>query len=485
MKDWMKSFAGRMGPVLSLKRAERPRRASGGRTIRLKVDGLERREVLSTATVTPFLSVPGQVGASGQTTSVSFQLAPGSVSAGKNASTVFLGFKARPAVSTSATPVVTGVVASGLVKGTLLGSTGNPFLTKVSVPRTGADNYAVTVAGVDPQAVDFALDSFLPGDVNGDLQVDPTDLQIIQSAYGAYLGDSKYNAVADINADGRVGALDKLYATKNLGAKATSVASAPTGAAGTAPVVVTPVTVTTVPPGTPANAIPVTLTPGSATTQTGTIVASGSSLSTNQLYYLVPAGTAQSTSRVGANVTMTQSAASTTFGSPVTFNVGVTSASSGTAVPTGTVTFAENGKTIALVKLVDGAGTFVASSLSAGNPTITATYSGDSLFTPQNSATANVVVNQDSTATKVEIGHYAEGLVLSARVDPGSASAAIPTGSVTVLLDGVVQGTATLSGGSYRWSVPIVNIAKGMSYTVLYLGDTNFTPSTSAPAVIG
>jgi hypothetical protein len=502
MNDWLKFLSKKWSvPVTANnpKRVERPRRPSLGTRIRLQVDSLERREVLSTATITPFISIPGHVGATGQTTSVAFQLSPGTITSGKNASTVLLGFKARPTSDAVATPAVSGVVASGLVQSSVLGSTGIPFLSKVSIPKTGADSYAVTVAGLDTQAVDFALDSFLPGDVNGDLEVDSSDLKAIQVAYGSYRGDANYNGFADINADGKVGALDKLYATKNLGAKAVSIPSTPQVVAVTTPVVATtpvsaiPVTAAAVPAGTPTTAIPVTLATG--TTANPIVVSTNSAVATNQLYYLVPVGspqavttpppTVQIASLAGASVTLSQSTTSTTVWNPVTFKVGVTSPSPLTAIPTGTVAIAVNGQTVGVVKLVNGTGTFVTSTLNAGSHAITATYSGDSSFTPLNVASATVQVTQDSSLTKVDVNHFdANTMILTAWVNPGSDSAAIPSGHVTVLLNGVLQGTAPLVNGSYRWSLGTAGLASGMSYTVQYSGDANFTPSTSTPAAI-
>ena len=68
-----------------------------------------------------------------------------------------------------------------------------------------------------PQALGVVLDSSvvtieirpsLPGDANGDCEIDFLDLAILGAAYGTAIGDSGYDSRADFNADGSVDHLD-------------------------------------------------------------------------------------------------------------------------------------------------------------------------------------------------------------------------------------------------------------------------------------
>ncbi len=206
------------------------------RGIRPGIEGLERREVL-TAAVTPFVSVIGKVPAVGQTATVDFLLASGSLTRPTSQETVLIGLSPRPAAGSAITPTVLNIVGpDGKAKAATYGTGGAPFLSRVAIPAGGGTTYKATVAARSDAAGDFVLDGFLPGDVNGDLRVDSDDMDVIREAYATRQGDPRYNAAADINQDGVVGCRDRAYATQNLGATATVI---------TRPVVVAPVPVAT------------------------------------------------------------------------------------------------------------------------------------------------------------------------------------------------------------------------------------------------
>jgi hypothetical protein len=70
------------------------------------------------------------------------------------------------------------------------------------------------------------------------------------------------------------------------------------------------------------------------------------------------------------------------LGQRVTFSAAVVPSLVGTPTPTGFVTFRDDGKILAAVKLENGKSNFSTSSLPAGKNKITVTYSGDSSFAP-------------------------------------------------------------------------------------------------------
>src|SRR5262249_14533667 len=80
----------------------------------------------------------------------------------------------------------------------------------------------------------------------------------------------------------------------------------------------------------------------------------------------------------GTTTTLTSTPKPSAFKQTVTFTATVTAADAGAGVPTGTVTFTEGAVTLASNVAVDAAGhaAFTISTLSVGNHTITATFTG-------------------------------------------------------------------------------------------------------------
>jgi len=99
---------------------------------------------------------------------------------------------------------------------------------------------------------------------------------------------------------------------------------------------------------------------------------------------------------VNTNATTTllgTSGSPTEFGQPVTFTATITSSATGT--PTGTVTFYDGGTTnLGASTLIGGAAGLSIATLTAGTHTITAVYSGDTVFTASTSGNLSQVVTQ-------------------------------------------------------------------------------------------
>jgi hypothetical protein len=234
--------------------------------------------------------------------------------------------------------------------------------------------------------------------------------------------------------------------------------------------------------------VPVALVGGLATFTTnglpaGTHVISADYNGSGTVAGSAAAAANQVVGKAGALLSISQTATSVGFAQAVTFSVNVGVAAPGAGLPTGTVTIAVDGTAVTAVNLVNGVGTFTASALPAGFHVITATYNGSSSFAALNAASAAVTVTQSATASAISSTAYSAGLILTARVAPSPTSGAFPTGTVTILLDGVAQGTAQLVNGSYSWTVATAAIRRGAKYTMHYSGDANFTASTS-PAYI-
>ncbi len=197
----------------------------------------------------------------------------------------------------------------------------------------------------------------------------------------------------------------------------------------------------------------------------------------------------------GTQMSVVSSLTPSVYGQSVTFMATVYGGvGGGQGTPTGTVQFTADQGTAQQVDLgkpslspSQGANlayaTVTTSSLSVGNHTITANYSGDSTFHP-NSATCSQTVKQASSTTTVSSNPnpstYGELVTFTATVT--GQYGGTPTGTVQFVADqGTAQqtviGTGTLSGGSA--SVQYSSLSVGMhTITANYSGDTNFQSST-------
>ena len=172
------------------------------------------------------------------------------------------------------------------------------------------------------------------------------------------------------------------------------------------------------------------------------------------------------------------------FGDSVTFTATVTSGTAG--VPTGSVVF-KDGTTVLATVPPSGAAqaSFTTSTLTGGSHTITATYSGDSKFGASTGSVVQVV-NQLATFTLVASANnpsiYGARVTLSATVTSANPKAGTPTGMVSFNDGSTSLGTVSL-GGDGTANFPTSTLTAGThSITATYVGDANFTGSTS-PAI--
>lgn len=98
--------------------------------------------------------------------------------------------------------------------------------------------------------------------------------------------------------------------------------------------------------------------------------------------------------RLTPSISLTSSLNPSTSGQSVTFTASVTSASGS---PTGNVTFKDGSSTLGTIALTSGVAKFATTTLSVATHSITALYSGDTLFLPVTSATLFQVVQAAGT----------------------------------------------------------------------------------------
>jgi hypothetical protein len=107
--------------------------------------------------------------------------------------------------------------------------------------------------------------------------------------------------------------------------------------------------------------------------------------------------TVSALAKVGTSTSLSASATQVTSGQNITFTARV-APQSGSGAPTGTVAFLDGSSQIGVGTLSAGSAAFSSVSLSVGNHTITAAYSGDSNYAASNSAALSVTVVAPPTA---------------------------------------------------------------------------------------
>jgi hypothetical protein len=199
----------------------------------------------------------------------------------------------------------------------------------------------------------------------------------------------------------------------------------------------------------------------------------------HSLLHAVAAAFGSSQPAAPTSTAVGSSSPTSTFGQSVTFTATVTS---GSGVPTGSVSFRDGATALGSATLANGGASFTTSALGAGAHSITAAYAGASGFAASTSAAASQVVNQASTTTSLTSSRNPtkrrQTVTFTARVSAVAPGAGTPTGTVR-FFDGAVQiGSASLASGSASLSTS--GLASGShTITAAYDGSTSYKPSTS------
>jgi type VI secretion system secreted protein Hcp len=184
-------------------------RARSPKPRRLGIERLEARDVPAWA-VSPLATFAGEVTAPHEPDWVQMQVQTSSPR-------VLLTFESTPAGGSAFEPGrLTAFAGDGAHAGPTRASGPGYALRGVSsgmiFARTGA---AAGTTGTFDLAVGLA------GDVNGDHQVDATDIDLIQRLRGTRSGDDGFVPAADVNHNGVIGRFDVRLARRNLGESAT------------------------------------------------------------------------------------------------------------------------------------------------------------------------------------------------------------------------------------------------------------------------
>jgi hypothetical protein len=151
------------------------------------------------------------------------------------------------------------------------------------------------------------------------------------------------------------------------------------------------------------------------------------------------------------------------------------------------VTFKDGATVLASNVTVDGTGhaSFNASTLSTGNHSLTATFTGASGWLGSSGSVADVI-NKAATSTAVKSSMNPslknQSVTFTATVSIVSPATAIPTGTVTFKDSSRTLGSASLNASGV--ATLTVSLTKGThTVTAAYGGGTNFGTSTSPTLV--
>ena len=231
--------------------------------------------------------------------------------------------------------------------------------------------------------------------------------------------------------------------------------------------------------------IAVAFTPTAIATYTGTVVVtsnSGGVAGTQETIALTGVGTL-----VPSTTTLTISPTTVTKGAAVTFTATVapTTLPGPATVPSGSVVFM-NGSTPLNTVPLNGSGvaSYTTSTLPRNVYTVTAVYSGDTVYNP-GSSTPPVTLTVNGVATSlllsVTANTVAQGMPVTFKATlTTSGGSSVASGTVTFLAGATPLGTVTLQTdgtASYTGAFPITGT---QSVTAVYSGDDTYNPATSA-----
>ncbi|MGO9916764.1 MAG: beta strand repeat-containing protein, partial [Isosphaeraceae bacterium] len=185
----------------------------------------------------------------------------------------------------------------------------------------------------------------------------------------------------------------------------------------------------------------------------------------------------------GTQTTVQSSENPSNYGDAVTFTATVAPSVSTDLVPTGQVTFYEGSTAVDTATLVNGAATYVSSTLAGGTYSITVQYGGDSNFSGSTSTaltqTVNPIASQTGLQSSEDPSNYGDSVTFTASISPTSSASglATPTGQVEFYDGSTLLDTATLNGGTASYTTSSLPLGANQQIEAKYLGDTNYNPS--------
>jgi len=192
----------------------------------------------------------------------------------------------------------------------------------------------------------------------------------------------------------------------------------------------------------------------------------------------------QTVSPAGTNTALTASPAGPVYGQSVTFTATIGVVAPGAGTPTGIVTFLDGSTTLGTASLSStGTASYSTSRLTVGTQSITAVYGGDGNFSGSFSAATSETVSPASTNTSLSVSPssttYGQSVTLTASIAVVSPGVGTPTGSVEFFDGTTAIATVPLNGTTAAFNTSALAVGT-QSITAQYLGDCNFSGSTSS-----
>jgi hypothetical protein len=182
---------------------------------------------------------------------------------------------------------------------------------------------------------------------------------------------------------------------------------------------------------------------------------------------------------IGAATTtvVTSSPNPSNYGQAVTFTASVTSIA---GIPSGTVTFQQNGTVIGSSNLDStGVANYTISNLGPGSRNVIAKYNGSTDFGGSSSATLVQVINKASTATSLNTSpnpaNKNQNVTLTATV---TSAGGVPTGKVQFNDNGIDLGSSSVNSSGVATFSHAFKTSGSHSVSANYKGDGNFNTSS-------
>jgi arabinan endo-1,5-alpha-L-arabinosidase len=197
------------------------------------------------------------------------------------------------------------------------------------------------------------------------------------------------------------------------------------------------------------------------------------------------AGTSQGPSATATSLALSNS--SIKVGTSVTLTATVTSL--GTSVTSGTVTFGDGTTNLATMTLNSvGKAAYSSSSLAVGTHALTASFGGNTSYLSSVSSAVSLIVTNptlpSSVALTLSVASTIQGfpVELVATISPSSGNS-MPTGTVAFANGTTSLGSASVDSTDVAAFTSTLLPVGTDSITATYSGDTNYSASSSAPAV--
>jgi hypothetical protein len=214
-------------------------------------------------------------------------------------------------------------------------------------------------------------------------------------------------------------------------------------------------------------------------------------------YYATSTGTASTITVAKSPTTLLVTPATTApaGGTALVVTATLTATTPGTSLPTGTVVFTLDGTSVGTSAIVSGSPstatiTLASTAVIPGVHVLAATYSGDTYYGASTASSVSLNVTKGSTATTLTpstLTPTAGGsLVVTASITSPNPVATLPSGTVTIMEDGVSVGTGTVTTGSPSTASVTISLVNAGTHLLqaVYSGDTYYTASTSASVSI-